>query len=162
MLLGLTDDKSTLVQVMAWCRQAASHYLSQCWHRSLSPYGVTRRQWVNFFRLQQGWSIGELAFEKSSHFWLSLRGRVQFNPKLKELTLWETLWLANIFVGLQPGAYRQRLDWKAFCRVIIDGLMYDCGSSAYRSYSSPALSHLYHSCGFVIWRLGARSRGPSQ
>ena len=43
----LTDDKSTLVQVMAWCRQATSHYLSQCWPRSLSPYGVTRPQWVN-------------------------------------------------------------------------------------------------------------------
>ena len=28
--LDLTDDKSTLVLVMAWCRQAASHYLSQC------------------------------------------------------------------------------------------------------------------------------------
>ena len=27
----LTDDKSTLVQVMAWCCQATSHYLSQCW-----------------------------------------------------------------------------------------------------------------------------------
>ena len=27
----LTEDKSTLVQVMAWCRQATSHYLSQCW-----------------------------------------------------------------------------------------------------------------------------------
>ena len=26
----LTDDKSTLVQVMAWCRQATSHYLKQC------------------------------------------------------------------------------------------------------------------------------------
>ena len=25
------DDKSTLVQVMAWCRQATSHYLNQCW-----------------------------------------------------------------------------------------------------------------------------------
>ena len=37
----LTDEKSTLVQVMAWCRQATSHYLSQCWPRSLSPYGVT-------------------------------------------------------------------------------------------------------------------------
>ena len=24
----LTDDKSTLVQVMAWCHQATSHYLS--------------------------------------------------------------------------------------------------------------------------------------
>ena len=41
-----SDDKSTLVQVMAWCRQAASHYLSQCCPRSLSPYGVTRPQWV--------------------------------------------------------------------------------------------------------------------
>ena len=43
----LTDDKSTLVQAMAWCRQATSHYLSQCWPGSLSPYGVTRPQWVN-------------------------------------------------------------------------------------------------------------------
>ena len=30
----LTDDKSTLVQVMVWCRQ--------CWPRSPTPYGVTR------------------------------------------------------------------------------------------------------------------------
>ena len=29
----LTDDKSTLVQVMAWCCQVTSHYLSQCWPR---------------------------------------------------------------------------------------------------------------------------------
>ena len=47
MSLDLTDDKSTLVQVMAWCRQAPSHYLSQCWPRSLSPYDITRPQWVN-------------------------------------------------------------------------------------------------------------------
>ena len=33
--------------VMAWCRQATSHYLSQWWPRSLSPYGITRPQWVN-------------------------------------------------------------------------------------------------------------------
>ena len=46
MSLGFTDDKSTLVLVMAWCRQAASHYLSQCWPRFLSPYGVPRPQWV--------------------------------------------------------------------------------------------------------------------
>ena len=30
------DDKSTLVQVMAWCRQATSHYLSQWWPRYIS------------------------------------------------------------------------------------------------------------------------------
>ena len=46
MSLDLTDDKSTMVQVTAWCRQATSHYLSQCWPRSLLPYGVTRPQWV--------------------------------------------------------------------------------------------------------------------
>ena len=41
--MNVTDfigDQSTLFQVMAWCRQATSHYLSQCWPRSLSPYGV--------------------------------------------------------------------------------------------------------------------------
>ena len=46
MSLDFTDDQSTLVQVMAWWRQAASQYLSQCWPRSLSPYGVTRPEWV--------------------------------------------------------------------------------------------------------------------
>ena len=64
MSLDITDDQSTLVQVMAWCCQATSHYLSQCWPRSLSPYGVTRPHWVkdysfviliqcNFFLLWQ-------------------------------------------------------------------------------------------------------------
>ena len=47
MSLNLSDDKSILVQVMAWCRQATSHYLNQCWPRSMSPYGITRPQWVN-------------------------------------------------------------------------------------------------------------------
>ena len=43
----LTDGKLTSVRVMAWCRQATSHYLSQCWLSSLSPYGVARPRWVN-------------------------------------------------------------------------------------------------------------------
>ena len=47
MPLDYSDDQSTFVQVMAWCRQATSHYLSQCWPRYLWPYGVTRPQWVN-------------------------------------------------------------------------------------------------------------------
>ena len=40
----LTYDNSTLVQVMAWCRQATSHCLSQCRPSSMSPYGITRPQ----------------------------------------------------------------------------------------------------------------------
>ena len=54
----LTDDKSTLVQVMAWCCQATSHYLSQCWPRSVSPYGVTRPQWVNHHSISLKFYIG--------------------------------------------------------------------------------------------------------
>ena len=67
MPLDLTNDKPTLVQVMAWCRQATSHYLRQCWPRFMSPYGVTRPQWVNWYRgnriiapvpVNQHWRIG--------------------------------------------------------------------------------------------------------
>ena len=47
MSLDFTDDQSTLVQVMACCCQATSHYLSQCWPSCLSPYGFTRPEWVN-------------------------------------------------------------------------------------------------------------------
>ena len=36
------EDKSILVQVMAWCCEAPSHYLSQCWPRSISPYCINR------------------------------------------------------------------------------------------------------------------------
>ena len=49
MSLDSADDQSTLVQVMAWCPQTASHYLSQCWPRYLSPYCVSRPQCVNFY-----------------------------------------------------------------------------------------------------------------
>ena len=38
MSLAFADYKSTLVQVMAWCCQATSHHLSQCWPRSMSPF----------------------------------------------------------------------------------------------------------------------------
>ena len=41
-----TNEKTTWVEVMAWCRQASSHYLSQCRTNSISPYGVTRPRWV--------------------------------------------------------------------------------------------------------------------
>ena len=53
MPLDFTDDQSTLVQVLAWCRQATSHYLSQCWPRSLLPYGVIRQQWVKSLKASQ-------------------------------------------------------------------------------------------------------------
>ena len=44
---NLTIEKSILIQVMALCHQTTSLYLSQFWPRSVSPYGITRPQWVN-------------------------------------------------------------------------------------------------------------------
>ena len=42
----LTGDQSTLVQVMAWCRQATSHHLDQWWTIFMLSYGVMKSQWV--------------------------------------------------------------------------------------------------------------------
>ena len=54
----ITGGKSTLVQVMAWCCQATSHYLNQCWPRSLTPYGITRPQWVKVAVVYKGANQG--------------------------------------------------------------------------------------------------------
>ena len=81
------DDKSTLVQVMAWCRQAPSHYLSQCWPRSMPPYDVTRPQWVKIvdqsFQLETLWPILQHHLDrKSSNLWVN-----SFLSKPNDLTL---------------------------------------------------------------------------
>ena len=44
MAQDFADDKSTWIQVMAWCRPAPSHYLDQCWPSYMSPYDITRSQ----------------------------------------------------------------------------------------------------------------------
>ena len=54
--LDLNDDKSTLVQVMVWCRLATSHCLNKCWPRPLSPYCVTRPQWVKNIWQNSKWN----------------------------------------------------------------------------------------------------------
>ena len=78
------DPKSTSFQVMAWCRQATSHYLSQCWHSFMLPYGVTRPQSVNTLRLKQN----------GHHFPYNI---------LKWIFLNENVWiLINISLNLVP------------------------------------------------------------
>ena len=44
MSLDWIDNKSTLVQAMAWCHQLASHYPGQSWPRSILLY--FRPEWV--------------------------------------------------------------------------------------------------------------------
>ena len=88
-----SDDKSTLVQVMAWCRQAASHYLSQCCPRSLSPYGVTRPQWVNLSLSLSHYSDGNLLVTCSVITGITLMGwcKIDVTPLL---THWSYVFLA--------------------------------------------------------------------
>ena len=68
MSLDLTDDNSTLVQVMAWCRQATSHYLSQCWSRSMSSYGATRPHWFNPYCAESSLGNTKNIFSFSPHW----------------------------------------------------------------------------------------------
>ena len=66
--LAFTDDKSTLVQLIAGHRQATSQYLSQCWPSSLSPYGFTGPQWVNYMVLLFGSSVHIILGQSQSHW----------------------------------------------------------------------------------------------
>ena len=75
-----TYDQSILVQVMAWGRQATSHYLSQCWPKSLSPYGIIRPQWVKHGLTH--WPLGDLT--------------VILNKKISNLFYWMTYWEFNV------------------------------------------------------------------
>ena len=51
------DDKSTLAQVLACCLTTPCHHLSQCWPTSVSPYGVTRPQWVKAYIQRTTWKL---------------------------------------------------------------------------------------------------------
>ena len=44
---AFTDEKSTLIQVMNWCCQATRHHTNKCHLSSMSPYGITKGQWVD-------------------------------------------------------------------------------------------------------------------
>ena len=41
-------NKPTLLEVMAWCHQAPSHYLKHCWPRTPTPCCVIMQALVNF------------------------------------------------------------------------------------------------------------------
>ena len=54
---NLTNETLIRVQTMA-----TSHYLSQCCASYISPYGVTRLQWVNFFKCHHQGSLNNPIF----------------------------------------------------------------------------------------------------
>ena len=73
MSLDLTDDKSILVQVMAWCRQATSHYLSQCWPTPV-PLGHDELVYIYI----------SISSTYTFHFYISKQITVTINEKNKQ------------------------------------------------------------------------------
>ena len=62
------EDKSSLVQVMAWCHQATSHYLNQCWPSSMLPYDVSRGYHINeCVNLSSNWSLNPTVIHLNSN-----------------------------------------------------------------------------------------------
>ena len=102
---------------MAWCCQAASHYLNQCWSRSMLPYGVIRPQRVNTLRLRQNCrhfadNIFKCHF-LNENVWIS----VKFVPKL---------WISNILGLVQIMAWHHPGDKPLSESIMVSLLMHIC------------------------------------
>ena len=94
-----TDNKSTVVQVMAWCRQATSHYLNHSWPSSMMPMAspgcnelrllvgldLFNDEWVKGCILCVTWR--KLTEYKNEHT-ASLTSIYDKYPSLLPITLW--------------------------------------------------------------------------
>ena len=99
------DNKSRLDQVMAWCRQATSHYLIQEWSGSVTPYDMTWQHWVNPLRQRQNGrhfpnNIFKFIF-LYENVWISFQISLKFVP---------TILINNIPALVQIMAWRQPGD----------------------------------------------------
>ena len=94
------DDKSTLVQAMAWCLQATSHYLSQCSARSMASYGITWPQLVKI-----GLSPLDLVTIYSSENWVIIGLGNCLSPNSHYLNQW---WLVS-----SVGCYSTVSSWNS-------------------------------------------------
>ena len=96
MSLDFNDDQSPLVQVMAWCRQATSHYLSQCWPRSLSLNGVRMSQYHGCWCLGSCLAISSTALLLTLWYGSLPSMRKDFNH-LHHLSIkkWQKIMIAN-------------------------------------------------------------------
>ena len=66
------------IDSLAWCRQVISHYLSQCWPRFMSPYGVTRPQWLKdiFLMYSFEWILHEVTLNMFLRVYLTETVRI--------------------------------------------------------------------------------------
>ena len=90
MSLHLSDDKSTLVQVMAWCHQASGHYLRQCRPRSMLSYQSHGNEWIALERITD-WSKPCFSNSQTHAGFLSLPILWSWHHREKRVHLFLTL-----------------------------------------------------------------------
>ena len=84
------NGMSTLVQVMACCRQATSYYLSQCWPTFMSLYGISRPQWVDVLTaLTISWSD----FHHFQQIWKIWEGKYKWYHMFSVILTWQICYL---------------------------------------------------------------------
>ena len=114
-----------LFQVMDWCHQATSHYISQCWLRSMSTYGINRLQYIqppdtlstlvqaiNFCLFSEKSLLGPMlnyilgtiiSFDIWYQMWISLFRQIQLNCLLQNTaySVWHPwCWsVHDLFIG---------------------------------------------------------------
>ena len=106
MSLDLTDDKSTLGQVMAWCRQATSHCLNQCWPKphhkqtqcwhhmaSLGPNELTHWGWDKMAAFSQTTLPDAFSWMKMLQFQLKFHWSFFLRVQLTKFQHWFRQWL---------------------------------------------------------------------
>ena len=137
----LTDDESTLVQVMDWCRQAKSHYMSQSWPRSMSPNGVTRPQWVNITH----WGLSQLADILQAVFWHAVSWQICWYIVFCFKFHW------RLFQGTSNSPLVQVLVW-CNCGVVI-GVNIGSGNSLLPDGTKPLPKPMLTCHPWILWYL---------
>ena len=137
MPLDLTDDKSTLVQVMAWCRQATSHYLNQYWPRSLPPYVVTRPQWVNSLRPSDAISLSTLVQVMAS----CLEGAKQLSEPVLVCSQLHPKLHISIYIFWFVSFHWRKCIWNVVCKIAVSLSRPQCVNSLTFSDTSRGLFH---------------------
>ena len=110
---NLTDQKLTLVPIMAWCHQATSHYMGQCWPRSMLSYCITWQQWVNFNKVISGNINMDLDFIWFLHN--EIQKTVEIIPHGRQRDTYHTEWILGLQMTWQhkdPGHWQ---PWYWLC-----------------------------------------------
>ena len=128
---------------MAWCRQATSHYLSQCWPRSLSPFGVTRPQWVkpSYCNTFEDWVLADLIYGYPICKWVTHVLIIWQGTRILDLTM-----VTRQHALLWP--FLLQNVWKSFIIYIWWVILYLHVKMTYQSLNIP---RFYLSCLYVCF-----------